>query len=278
MFGLANFDESEEMIRLLGLRPEDAATVNLISEINEFLIKVLSAECSGIVVDPRVSLSALIHKAAATGVAFRLTEEENLDSSLPKFIPQWGIEETKNNFGVVKLTLPYHPSEQMALEKKKFLNEVHDFCAFEKIPLILDLQISGIGGGKIHTDDLPEAQMAAIQELRTSCDLIALDYPGSVLATATLTAELDIPWVLVSRQESYEDFKNHLREALENGAKGFLAGRPLWQELAQARNKDMTPDKLAIHKFIATTLRDRLIELIRITNEVSAKQPLDLGL
>lgn len=277
MFGLANFDESEELIRLLGLRLEDAATEALLKDLNQLLIKELSADCSGIVVDPRFCLAALISKAAATGVALRLTEESKLEPTLPKFLPQWGVEEVKNNLGVAKLTLPYHPGEALALDKKKFLNEINDFCAFEKIPLLLDLQITGIGGGKIHHDDLPDAQLAAVQELRASCDLIALDYPGSVLATATLTAELDIPWVLISRQEGYEDFKNHLREALDNGAKGFLVGRPLWQDLAQLRNKDMTPDKLAISKFVATTMRDRLIELMRITNEVAEQQPLDLG-
>jgi tagatose-1,6-bisphosphate aldolase len=86
---------------------------------------------------------------------------------------------------------------------------------------------------------------------------------------------LDIPWILVSRQENYEEFKNHLREALENGAQGFLVGRPLWPEIGQLRNKDLTPDKLAIAKLIATTSRDRLIELVRITDEVAEQQPLD---
>ncbi len=278
MFSLANFDESEDLIRLLSLRPEEVSTEVLIKDINQILIKEVSSTCSGLVIDPRAGLEALVHKEKTTGVAFRLTEENQTIQALPKLLSQWGVEEVKNNLGVAKLTLPYHPMEDLALDKKKFLHEVFDFCQYEQIDLILDLHITGAGGGKIHPDDLPEAQLQAVQEFRTSCHLMALDYAGSVLSTATLTAELDIPWVLVSRQEGYEEFKLHLREALDNGARGFMIGRPLWLEISQMRKPDMTPDKVAMQKFAATTIRDRLIELTRIADEVAAKQPLDLNI
>jgi tagatose-1,6-bisphosphate aldolase len=98
-------------------------------------------------------------------------------------------------------------------------------------------------------------------------DILALQYPLDPLATATVTAELDIPWLLIGQDQAYEDYKSTLRLCLENGARGFLAGNSLWQEIQDFKQQDKSPDLEQIQQFVNTTVKDRMIELMRITNE-----------
>jgi hypothetical protein len=55
--------------------------------------------------------------------------------------------------------------------------------------------------------------------------------------------------------------------AMENGAKGYCLGEVLWKELATYRHSDQSLDLEGINKYIATVVRDRLIELNRIASE-----------
>ena len=94
-----------------------------------------------------------------------------------------------------------------------------------------------------------------------------MQYPQDPLAAATLTSELDIPWLMIDDGVKYDKFKDQLRVALENGAQGFLVDEVLWQEVGKMRLKDQSPDLPAIEKFLQTTSKDRMIELMRIAGE-----------
>lgn len=270
VFSLASFAQSEEMFRLLGLHDSELSNQQLVAWLQSEMVTSLANEASGIIVDPRYDFDAAVRRPSQTGLIFRLTETGE-QQPLPKILPNWGISQIKNNFGIVFLHLPYHPREEAALTKKKFVSEIYDFCQLEKVDLILDLEIVGGHGGKIHPDDLPEVQLTAVQELRRFCHLISLEYPGSPLQAATVTAELDVPWVLASADGTYAAFKEELREVVENGAKGFLVGKSLWQEIGNLKQGDMSPDKKAIASFLQTEARDRLIELSRIATEFTSK-------
>ncbi|MPN60877.1 hypothetical protein SDC9_208610 [bioreactor metagenome] len=55
--------------------------------------------------------------------------------------------------------------------------------------------------------------------------------------------------------------------AVENGAKGFLFAESLWPELGQYRQATGEIDWVAVEKYFQTTVRDRVIELVRIATE-----------
>ena len=86
---------------------------------------------------------------------------------------------------------------------------------------------------------------------------MVLEYPHSALACATLTAELDIPWLLIDRTPTYSEFKEQLRTAMESGASGVMLDQIIWQGFEPSESS----------KFIENTARDRVIELARITQE-----------
>jgi tagatose-1,6-bisphosphate aldolase len=159
----------------------------------------------------------------------------------------------------------------LALEKKKIIFEMHDYCQHVGIDLALDLLVTLQPDQPNVPAVFQETQLQALQEFRSSAELLMLQYPGNALAAATITAEVDVPWLVTLSAQPYEQVKQELRAALENGAQGFVVGEALWQEIATLRLADASPDMSAIVNFIKTTSRDRIIELNRISNEYGKK-------
>src|SRR5207247_2499380 len=62
--------------------------------------------------------------------------------------------------------------------------------------------------------------------------MLKLESPGGEDACRRLTDALTVPWAVLSAGVDHEAFKTTLRDALEGGASGFIAGRSLWKEAA----------------------------------------------
>ena len=69
-----------------------------------------------------------------------------------------------------------------------------------------------------------------------------------------------VPWVILSAGVSFELFYKQVEIACRAGASGFLAGRALWQEAAQASSRQ---ERL---KFLETTVVKRLESLNQLAN------------
>ena len=109
-----------------------------------------------------------------------------------------------------------------------------------------------------------ELQLDAISELQEYCDLFFLEYPVDALSAVTLTAGLDVPWLVSGRGVPYETFKEQVRSALESGAQGYVMGTQLLP--GEVPNEQRSIQRVA--EFFATTARDRAIELERIRAEI----------
>lgn len=266
--GIVALDEAYVLADLMGLSLKESSNEALLTEIFQELLRTHSECATGVVLDPVYSLGQLEVKHDHAGVLVRLEQLQNPDPlTLPKFTPNWGIENVRNTYGVAKLELYYHPSEPEAMKKKQLIAEIFDFCQYEKIDFLLKVMMYNPGGGPLDPAQFQEAQLEAAVELQRFASALALQYPQDPLATATLTSNLDIPWLVVSDDTAYDAFKDQLRVVLENGGDGFLAGEVLWKELGTLRLPDHSPDLEAIKRFIRTVSRDRIIELMRITGE-----------
>jgi len=189
-------------------------------------------------------------------------------SDLPHFSQDWGVENIRNNYGVALLELQYHPNEEFALQKKQIVAEIGDFCVNQAIDFVLKLVVPASSEAGTATGNSQEAQLTAVQELRSYCQLLALHPPTDALAAATLTAELDIPWIALSDQPSdYLSFKNVLKLALDNGAQGYLASDLIWQDIGQLRRADQGIDQAQLQQFVGVEVPKRLIDLSQIVNE-----------
>lgn len=224
------------------------------------LMQFLSPDISGAVLSAECSYYALEQKAQHTGVVFSLEKqlEPSEPLSVPALQPGWGVEQCRHNYALVKLSLSYHPEEKVALQKRQLVAELSDFCHHEGIDFVLELN-------PVHDGDLEQVLLQSVNELRSLADLLVLP-PSSALTTVTITAQLDIPWIMTVREGSYETFKEQLRVSLEGGAVGFLAGAAVWGDVWARGDAQESAQR---QKLIQTVVRDRFVELKRITQEAT---------
>jgi tagatose-1,6-bisphosphate aldolase len=272
MFSILEFDVGYQLADLLGLDVNVTGGIDQFNLVFRDLITHLANRPAAVAADSTYSLPLLLGDIEK-GLILRLDQvvKKTPLETVPQLAANWGVDEIANNYGIAKLELWYHPAEEKSLDKKRMVAELYEYCQHEGIDLLLKLNIYTLPDESKEQVVFQETQLRAIQELRSSCHLLSIQYPGDALAAATITAEADQPWIISLSSQDYEQNKQHLRTVLENGAKGFAIGDGLWHEMGSLRQADESPDLSAIQTFIETTVRDRMIELVRITNELSPK-------
>ncbi len=251
----------------LALAAGEPASVPPSDQLKELISKAaneLFSPVSGVVLDSRYTYNTINQKPHEAGVVFSLEDQtESLDPlSLPHLADNWGVEYVRNNYGVAKLELYYHPAEELAHKKQQFVAEIKDFCVYQHIDLILQLFVYHPMSELPEAAILQETQLLSVHDFARSCDMLAIEYLGDPLNAATITADIDIPWILTSRSTNYEATKNDLRAALESGAQGFMLGDVFWPSVSA---KQQSVEQALVG--VQTTSRDRLLELSRIVNE-----------
>jgi sulfofructosephosphate aldolase len=88
-------------------------------------------------------------------------------------------------------------------------------------------------------DETPE-QFAALKEdlvvngavflQECGSKVLKLEYPGSAGACRRVTDAIQVPWAVLSAGVDHEAFCVQLRDSMDGGADGFIAGRSLWKE------------------------------------------------
>ena len=88
-------------------------------------------------------------------------------------------------------------------------------------------------------DETPE-QFAALKEdlvvngavflQECGSKVLKLEYPGSARACRRVTDAIQVPWAVLSAGVDHEAFCAQLRNSMDGGADGFIAGRSLWKE------------------------------------------------
>lgn len=262
LFSILALDDIAELSQILSLDLSLQDNLFFLSKLLYLLVE-LSQEVSGLVVDPIYSLPMINHKAKNTGVLIRLEQHQYpVTQAIPQLFPNFSLLEVKNNYALVKLAIDYQAHEEQALTKKQLLAEIRDYSQSLKIDFLLKLDANF---------DNQDILLSTVQEIQSFADVLVLKDINDPLLAATISSELDIPWLLSAdpQSTSYDQFKNHYRVAVENGAKGFYLGNFLWQSLAQFRQENQEFDWLALENCVRTNLRDQIIELNRITEELT---------
>ena len=258
LFSVLAFDEVSQLSQLLQLDLSLADNLEFLNQVLVLLLE-LSPEVSALVLDPIYTLPLITHKTADQGVLLRInTHQAVAAEQLPALFPHFSLPEVKNNYALAKLDLNYIVDDQQAIEKLQLLAEIHDYCQTLGIDFLLKLT------GPFTSE---EQLLATLQQVRSLTDIVVLNQIDNPLLAATITSELDIPWLLsanLGQDLDYEQFKNQLRLAMDNGAKGYYLGNFLWADLAQARQAEQTFDWQQMQQLLRTTIRDRVIELGRI--------------
>ncbi|MDQ3008721.1 MAG: hypothetical protein M3Q81_03920 [bacterium] len=267
---LVRLDDLTAIADGFGLAISDPLNQEVLADVVKLLIGVLSSHTTGVIPDRKLGLLQLPHKAPSAGVVFSLQEAGSADPlSLPCFIEEWGVEQIANNYGVGMLELYYQPSEVLSLQKKQVVAEVADYCKYEGIDLILNLQLALSTTSDEAKKLYSETVLESVTELQSQVDLFILPYLDDPLMLATITAELDTPWIAHLPATEYEVVKDQLRVVLDSGAVGAVFGEALWKDIYQLKREDQGIDTAAVTQFLRTQGRDRILELRRIISEAA---------
>lgn len=276
LVAILELDNNRLLAESLGLDLSLADNLLILEQINQQLL-TLSKEVTGVIFDPIYTFPFLANKAKQSTALLRLEQDrEVLPTILPILFPNFSLEEICNNYALAKLEMFYSPTEEKVLEKKQLLAEISEYSKVLGIDFLLKLHLYDSREFTIKKEEqankepfnFEAQQLTAIQELRGLTDLLVIQNPADPLAMATIISELDQPCLVMANEEdSYDQFKEKFRMAMENGASGYCVGQVLWREIGDFRREDQSFDLEGIAKYISTIVRDRLIELNRIASE-----------
>jgi tagatose-1,6-bisphosphate aldolase len=90
-------------------------------------------------------------------------------------------------------------------------------------------------------------------------DVWKLEYPDDKKSCQEITRLVGkTPWILLTRGEVFKVFERQLKDAVAAGAAGFLAGRALWQEIADYKSDEEKKE------FLNTIVADRFRQISKV--------------
>jgi tagatose-1,6-bisphosphate aldolase len=219
------------------------------------IINAVKDQMSGVLIDPDYGLPAYVEKTKPFLLPVEKTGYEakggerltKLEYGVPKLM-EWGA-------GGAKILLFFNPYLETAEAQLETGKSVVDECKSRDYPLFLEI----VTYEADHEVTMEEREKLVIESLKKFVargvlpDVFKLEYPGSSVACRTISAilqEHEIPWILLTRGDSFEHFTQQLKDAVSRGAVGFLAGRALWQEVCTMQGEEK-------QKFLKETLPER---------------------
>jgi len=270
---LLDLSDIHEIVDVFGITWETDEQHHQLESLMSLIVAQLSPLVSGIVLGPEIGFSALDQKAAQAGLLLSLEKQTDLllVNEMPSIFPQWGVTHVRNNYGILFTKLFYHPRGELTLEKKRLMAELKDACRYEGIANVLSLSLYPPVGQPANQEAFQESQLVAAREFQILADMLLLEYPHTALAAATLTAGLDVPWLIVDRTQDYLHVKTALRTSLEAGSAGIsLGGNNLFtgiQPFVLEKNRVTQESMQQFETHLKTEVRDRLLEINRILEE-----------
>ena len=235
---------ADQRVDLAALLPDgDAAEPELLREIKRDIVEVLAPEASAVLLDPEIGLPYLVDRGAVprdVGLLVALERDDPpwVGGLRPSSVdPDVGAAGVRRLGGTAaKLHVFLRPDREdldghtagvvrSALEDCR---RAHVLCVVEA----LTFPLPGEDG-----EAFERAKPALVRDCAAfleSCGakLLKLEYPGSEAACRAVTDAVGVPWAVLSAGVGHDEFVRRLREALEGGAIGFIAGRSVWKQAA----------------------------------------------
>ena len=212
------------------------------------IIEALADQFSGVLIDETFGLDAC--KEVCSIKPFLLPLEKSSHTGLTEL--EYTVEDLKN-YGAsgAKILIDFNPDSENIGKQLQTAKEVAESCKNADFPLFLEIVT--------HSPDKVLESLRKFIEFGIEPDVWKLEYPGSFENCGQITSLVgDTPWILLTGGTNFEDFKTELEKAITGGAKGFLAGRALWQEVCKLEGEEKK-------KFLETTLPERFKEISEIT-------------
>ncbi len=227
------------------INPErpDAVSRDDIVSLKSDIIESCASHMSGVLIDSDFGLPAYeylrthhitlppfllrVEKSGYTG------EEENRMNEI-----MYGSEALHSSGASgVKLLLYMNPSVPVHEHQMRIAESVIEDAHHHHLPVFLEFVTYDVSSHKASRLELIQESLTLFIGAGLVPDVWKLEYPGDAEGCQKITAQVgNTPWILLSRGVSFEEFVPQLKNAKEAGAKGFLAGRALWQDVGTLHN------------------------------------------
>lgn len=213
--------------------PEVATDKEIIAS-KKLIIESVQDQCSGLLIDVEWGLPGYESKTKPYLLPLEKSGYTDASGERATELEYTGEQIKKLGASGAKLLLYFNPEakncSQQIITAKKALDDAHK----NDLPLFLEIVTYGnedLGKGR---DEWVLRSVAMLLENNVAPDVWKLEYPGDAESCEQITELVrGTPWILLTRGESFEVFAEQLKTAVDAGAVGFLAGRALWQEIAE---------------------------------------------
>jgi tagatose-1,6-bisphosphate aldolase len=260
-FLMLALDHRQSFIKILSKERKIVSKEKVINT-KKRILEVLYSYFSGVLLDVEYGLKAyqLIEKTPKKPYLLAIEKSGFFEEDGERFNKlQYSVLELKKmGASGVKLLLYFNPFLKSARYQLELAKKVLKDCRSLDLPLFLEI----VTYQHEKTLEIKENFVVKAVErfLAESIypSVFKLEYPGSREACQRLSAMLkEIPWILLTRGDSFAAFKHKLYFAVKNGAAGFLAGRALWQDVIDKNEEEK-------EKMLVEVLSKRFLEIKEI--------------
>ena len=215
------------------------------------LVAGMAAHCSAVLVDPVWSFGQGVLSGAIPGDVGIITGVERLYWTEGTFATTTEVREhwtipllARLGTDCAKLVVFYREElAEIAETQRELVRTLAAECDAHEIPLVVEPLWFPLEGENQADPALAAARARATVRSATvfadlGSDVMKVEFPGTVgtpeaeeaaaQACSDLDAGIEVPWVLLSANATFDQFAEQLRIASTAGACGFMAGRAIW--------------------------------------------------
>ena len=198
------------------------------------VIVALAGHASVVLLDDELGRDAIGRLPRETALVMPLEEQgyESIgDGRVTTLLPGFSPARARERGAVAcKLLLPYHPDHAEAARRQEDVTRsAREACTAAGIGLVLEPIVYGAEGVAFALGVIEAARRLA----KLGPDVLKLQFPAGspdegAACRAMTDACADVPWVLLGGGADARTFLQQLGTAVAAGARGFIAGRTLW--------------------------------------------------
>lgn len=234
---IAPFDHRASLAESLHLDLQKSEDQQKFLELKKLFMRIFSPHVSAVLTDPEYGIKTLSEKQSKCGLFLSLEEsgysgDHDAMTTLKK---EWGVDGVREHGAGAKLLVYYNPKSETAAAKLELVRKLFVECKDKDVIFLVEPVLYGLKDVRQWNTEL-DADWSRVyvdlcRQFAPFCDILKIQYPGSSEACATVSTFHE-NWILLSRGVGFDVFSEYLTTAMRQGAKGYAAGRAVWQEIA----------------------------------------------
>jgi len=283
MMTMCAIDHRGALKRALNQEHPDAVNYQDMVDFKLDLCQSVAPFASAILLDPEYGAGQAIAAGIMPGHQGLLVSAEKTGytgssaARITELLPGWSVKKAKKmGASAVKLLIYFRPDmKDVASKQLDLVARLANQCIEEDIAFLVEPVSYPASKDEASLKEFAEVKPDLVIETARQItalpiDVLKAEFPADIKYEQDeqklmklchkLNQASQLPWVLLSAGVDFESFKKQVEIACKAGASGFLAGRALWQEGAQIRNRG---ERI---RFFQNTAAPRLKELAELAD------------